>query len=244
MKPVVFIAAALLSVSTMAQKPVKRYTIEQFYKTTNFGGGAFNKAENKILIHDNSTGIFNVYEMDLATKAKKPLTKSDKESFFAVDYLPGTSDFLYVADKGGNENDHIYLQKSSGEVVDLTPGEKEKADFVGWKKDRSAFYYTSNARDPRFFDVYKMSLADMKPELLYKNEKGLDVGGISPDENRLLLTKSITTDKNELYLMNRTTNELKKSPLMMWLLIHRRDSKMIIPLSTTPPMKTMNLPTW
>ncbi|HJW18094.1 MAG TPA: prolyl oligopeptidase family serine peptidase [Flavisolibacter sp.] len=192
-----------------AQQFVKQYTIEQFYKTINYGGGNFNKQENKILLHDNSTGIFNVYELDLATKVKKPLTQSTKESYFMIDYIPGTNDFLYSADKGGNENNHIYIQ-SGDSTKDLTPGEKEKAGFFGWNKAKTAFYYQSNIRDPKYFDVYKMNLADWKPELLYTNDKGFDVGSISPDENNILLVKNITTDKNEMYLLNRKSGDLKK----------------------------------
>ncbi len=203
-------ALFLLQQISTAQNLVKQYTIEQFYKTTNFGGGAFNSAENKILLHDNSSGIFNVYEMNLATKKKKALTRSAKESYFMIDYLPGKNDFLFTADKGGNENAHIYLQSANGNVTDLTPGEKEKADFFSWNKPKTAFYYTSNVRDARFFDVYKMNLSDRKSEMLYKNENAYDVGSISADENYLLLTKNITTDKNELYLLNRKSNELKK----------------------------------
>lgn len=212
MKPVCATAFLFLMLwqAAPAQTAAKRYTIEQFYKTTSYGGGRFNKAENKILIHDNSTGIFNIYELDLATGNKKQQTHSGKESYFIIDYIPGSNDFLYTADKGGNENDHIYLQKTGGEVVDLTPGEKEKAGFMGWNQNRDAFYYNSNVRDSRFFDIYRMSLSNWKPELLYRNEKGLDVGAISPDENFMVLTKTITTDKSELYLHNRKTGELKK----------------------------------
>ncbi|MBO9198680.1 MULTISPECIES: S9 family peptidase [Niastella] len=211
MKPVLTAFVLIFfAVGSYSQTAVKQYTIEQFYKTIAFGGGNFNKAENKILVTDNSTNIFNVYEIDLATKEKKPLTSSEKESYFSIDYIPGSNDFLYSADKGGNENSHIYMQKADGTVTDLTPGTKEKASFVGWDHPKTAFYYTSNLRDARFFDLYKMSISDWKPSLLYQNEKGLDVASISPDENWLVLTQTITTDKNEMYLLNRKTNELKK----------------------------------
>jgi protease II len=199
----------LLIQTLNAQQFVKQYTIEQFYKTINYGGGNFNKQENKILLHDNSTGIFNVYEIDLASKIKKPLTQSSKESYFMIDYIPGSNEFLYTADKGGNENAHIYLQ-SADSVKDLTPGEKEKASFFGWNKSKTAFYYQSNVRDPKYFDVYKMTIPDWKPELLYTNDKGYDVGSISPDENHILLVKNITTDKNEMYLLDRKLGDLKK----------------------------------
>jgi dipeptidyl aminopeptidase/acylaminoacyl peptidase len=175
-----------------------------------FGGGSFNKAENKLLIHDNSSKIFNVYELNIATGKKKPLTNSAKESFFAIDYVPGSEAFLYTANKGGNENDHIYLQMADGTVKDLTPGEKEKASFLRWSKAKDAFYYISNIRDPRYFDLYKMPTNNWKPQLLFTNEKGYDPANLSADERYLVLIKSITTDKNELYLFDRTKEEMKK----------------------------------
>ena len=207
---IIVYAISLQAQKTTTARPVKQYTIEQFYKTVNTGGGNFNKSETKILIHDNSTGIFNIYELDLATKQKKSLTTSTKESFFLVDYVPGTNSFIYTADKGGNENDHLYLQTSDGKVKDLTPGEKEKASFINWNRSKTAFYYISNVRDPKYFDVYRMTINDWKPLLLYKNETGLDVGSISPNEQYMLLTKNITTDKNELHLLDLKTSELKK----------------------------------
>lgn len=212
MNRIILLLALILSATQLcrSQDSVRKYTIEQFFKTVAYGGGSFNKQENKIIIHDNSTGIFNVYELDLASKQKKPLTKSTKESYFSIGYMPGSSDFLYAADKGGNENDHIYLQKQNDSAKDLTPGENEKADFYGWNKPRTAFYYGSNVRDPKFFDVYKMKIGAAKGELLYKNDSGLNVGAISPDEKHLLLIKEITTDKNELYLLSRASNQMKK----------------------------------
>jgi dipeptidyl aminopeptidase/acylaminoacyl peptidase len=193
-----------------AQRTPKQYSIQQFYKTVNYGGGSFSKDEQKLLIHDNSSKIFNVYELDIATRKKTALTKSGKESFFSIGYVPGTSDFLYAADKGGNENSHLYLQSADGTVKDLTPGEKEKASFEGWNKAKDAFYYSSNVRDPKYFDLYRMSVKEWKPELLYTNDKAYDIGLISPNERYLTLVKNITTDKNELYLYDRKTSVMKK----------------------------------
>jgi len=186
--------------TTTARKQVKQYSIAQLYKTKNIGGGLFNKDESKILVQNNETGIYNLYEIGLADTVAKQLTNSTKESFFAVDYVAGTDKTLYNADQGGNENSHIYLRQPDGTVKDLTPGEKEKATFSGWNKAKSSMYYTSNKRDTRFFDLYKMDTAQWKSSMMYKNDSSLDVGAISYNEKYLLLTKSITTDKNEMYL--------------------------------------------
>lgn len=210
MKPTLLPLLLLSLLSSQAQRTPKQYSIQQFYKTVSYGGGDFNKAENKLLMHDNSSNIFNVYELDIASGRKTPLTKSDKESFFAIGYVPGTTDFMYAADKGGNENTHLYLQTTGGDAKDLTPGEKEKASFEGWNEAKDAFYYSSNVRDPKYFDLYRMSVKDWKPELLYTNDKGYGIGLLSPNERYLTLIKAITTDKNELYLYDRKTAEMKK----------------------------------
>src|SRR5688500_16520730 len=104
MKPKLLFFALLLCQLAGAQIPHRQYTIEQFFKTIGFGGGHFNKSEDRLLIHDNSSGIYNLYELDIATGKKKPLTRSGKESYFSIGYVPGKNDFLYSADKGGNEN--------------------------------------------------------------------------------------------------------------------------------------------
>ncbi len=193
-----------------AKKTVKQYSIAQLYKTKSIGGGLFNKDESKILVQNNESGIFNLYEINLADTGMKQLTSSTKESFFAVDYVAGTDKTIYSADQGGNENDHLYLRQPDGTVKDLTPGEKEKATFYGWNKAKSYLYYASNKRDARFFDLYKMDTAKWAVSLMYKNDSNLNVGAIAYNEQYLLLTKSVTTDKNEMYLYDVAKKELKK----------------------------------
>jgi len=195
----------MLSMSAAAQQSTKQYTIEQFYKTTSYSGGTLNDKENKVLFQDNSSGIYNVYEIDLTTLKKTPLTTSTKESYFAIDYVRGTDQFLFEADKGGNENSHLYLQSPKGEATDLTPGKEEKAMFMEWDQPHQSFYYASNVRNPKTFDVYRMTVKERKPNLIFTNDKIYDVAAISDDGKYIGLTKSITTDKNELYLYNVAT---------------------------------------
>ena len=185
------------------------YTIEQFYDNVRVTGGSFNSDASKLLVSSNETGIFNVYSMSTDGKEKKALTNSDAESLFSIGYLPASEDFLFSADKGGDEISHIYLQTSEGEVTDLTPGENEKAGFGGWARDLEHFYYISNGRDPNFFDMHKMDVESFKSEVIYENTDGVDISGISDDERYIALTKAVTTSSNELYLWDKNTNERK-----------------------------------
>lgn len=198
-------ALVLLGVSCKQNAPappreIKQYTIEQFYKNEQIGGGAWSSDETKLLAHSNKTGIYNLVEINVADGTQRQVTNSTEESFFAIGYVPGTNQILYSADKGGNEIDHIYLLGEDGTTKDLTPAEQEKANFFGWSLDKKAFFYTSNKRNPQFFDLYKMTVGDWKTTMLYQNDAGLDVSSISWDEKTLALQKTLTTSENQLSL--------------------------------------------
>jgi dipeptidyl aminopeptidase/acylaminoacyl peptidase len=189
----------------------KQYSIEQLRNTVAIGAAGFNTDESKVLVHGNGTGIFNVYELNISDTALKPLTSSSKESFFAVDYLPGTDKFLFSHDEGGNENNHLYLMsKDDTAAKDLTPWPNSKNSFAAWSEDKKSLYISSNKRDPKFFDIWKMDTTTWKASLLYQNDSGMDVGAVSKSERYIALQKSVTTDKNDLYLYDRNTKNMKR----------------------------------
>ncbi|HZV68716.1 MAG TPA: S9 family peptidase [Saprospiraceae bacterium] len=204
------LALFIFSCKKEEKKQVNQYTIEQFYANTSYSGGSFSNDETKLLVNSNESGIFNLYEITIEDGAKKQITSSAEESFFAVDYVPGTANLIYTADKGGNELDHLYLMEPNGNTTDLTPGEKEKASFSKWGHDNKSMFYISNKRDERYFDVYKMNISDWKPVLFYENKDGLDVTDISFDENTIALNKPITSSETETYIQNVKTGERKE----------------------------------
>ncbi len=194
-----------------ARKEVKKYTAEQLFNNKSIGGGAFNADESRILVHANTSGIFNLFEISIADTSMKPLTNSTKESYFSVDYLPGSNKYLYTADQGGNENSHIYLQ-SPGDTSakDLTPWPNSANSVFGWSDDKKSLYIASNKRNTSYFDLWKADTTSWNATLLYQNDSGYNPGGISFSERYIALNKSITTDKNELYLYDRTSKTMKK----------------------------------
>jgi Tol biopolymer transport system component len=160
-----------LVISACAKKEGKReaiqqYSIEQFYGNKEIDGGAFSPDETRLLISSNESGIYNVYEITLADGKQRQVTNSAVESYFAIDYVPATGEILYTADRGGNEISHIYLLGKDGTARDLTPGPLEKVFFVGWSLDKSAFFYCSNKRDQKFFDLYRMDTRTWKPTVV------------------------------------------------------------------------------
>ncbi|HEX6728497.1 MAG TPA: hypothetical protein VF074_00725, partial [Pyrinomonadaceae bacterium] len=161
---------------------LKQYTIEQFMNNVRIGGSSFSSDEQSLLFHSNKSGIYNVYFVPVTGGSPVQLTNSTKESTFAVSYFPTDGRVLYTYDRGGNENSHLYVRELDGTERDLTPGDKVKASFLGWSFDRKSFFFSTNERDARFFDIYEMPIDSFKPALIYKDETGLDFSDISNDK--------------------------------------------------------------
>jgi dipeptidyl aminopeptidase/acylaminoacyl peptidase len=191
-------------------QPVKEYTIEQFMNTVRISGSSFSADEKSILFHTNKTGIFNVYSVPVSGGTAAQLTNSTKESTYAVSYFPKDTRFLYRYDRGGNENEHLFLRELDGTERDLTPGDKVKANFLGWSHDRKTFFYSTNERDARYFDIFEMPIDTFKPTLIYKDETGLDVSAISDDKKYIAFQKNgASTADSDILLYNTATKEMK-----------------------------------
>lgn len=182
--------------------PLQTYTIEQFLKTTSVGGGAFSEDEGKLLVHSNQTGIFNVYELDIATAEMTPLTQS-QDTTFAVAYLPGGNRFLFTRDEGGNELYKLYVQAPGEEPIRLTQGEQTREIFYDFAYDRKSFFTGNNSRDPRFMDVYEWDVSTLEPTLFYRNEEGLDLRTVSRDKRWMALHRVHNDFDSDMYLVDR-----------------------------------------
>lgn len=194
----------------MAQREVKQYTIEQFMDNEAVGGGSFSYDNSNLLVSSNRSGIYNIYTIPVKGGDMTAVTASDSTSVFAESYFPNDNRMLYSADGNGDEIDHLFVMELDGSIKDITPTEGAKAGFYGWSKDKNHLYYGSNKRDPRFFDVYKLSIDDYTSKMIYQNNDGLDYSEMSDDENFIALSKVINTNDIDLFIYNVKTKETTK----------------------------------
>lgn len=188
-------------------RQVAQYTIGDFLDTTTYGGGYFSPDNTKILVHSDASGVFNVYSIPAAGGEPTQLTDS-AESIFALGYFPHDERFLYTHDEGGNELDHVYVRERDGSDVDLTPGERLKAEFLGWTRDGAAFFIGTNERDNRYFDVYEYETDGYGRELVFQNDEAYQPAAISPDGRSIALVKIATRADTDAYLYDRDSGEL------------------------------------
>ena len=194
----------------MVQREIKQYTIDQFMDNESVGGGSFSYDNNNLLVSSNRSGIYNIYTIPVKGGEMTAITASDSTSVFAESYFPNDNRMLYSADGNGDEIDHLFVRELDGSIKDITPAEGTKAGFYGWSKDKNHLYYGSNKRDPRFFDVYKLSIDDYTSEMIYQNNDGLDYSEMSDDENFIALSKVMNTNDSDLFIYNVKTKETAK----------------------------------
>jgi dipeptidyl aminopeptidase/acylaminoacyl peptidase len=201
--------------SATKNNPGKLYSMTQFMDIIQIGGGSFSPDGSKLVISSKETGIFNAYEIDIATGQQKALTSSTDNAIFAYSYFPNDDRILYGSDQGGNEITHIYVRNPDGAVNDLIQDTTAKAQFIGWSHNHKLLYYASNSRDKRYFDLHSIQI-DTDPEgglypttMVYKNEQGLDPASISDDGRYMALSKTITTNNSDMYLLDTQTGKVK-----------------------------------
>ena len=200
------ITVFFLVISCSDSQNIQQYSIETLMSNNRSSGGYFSKDADKLIYSSDKSGIFNIYEVDLSTNEETQLTYSKEESFFVRGYSPSTGEVIYSADKGGNENSHIYLIRE-GNSIDLTPGENTKASYVGWTKDELGMYVISNSRDPRFFDLYKIDIVTLNSEMVFKNDSGYNLNSISNNDNYLVLSLNLSRSEQKLFLYDVRSNQ-------------------------------------
>jgi dipeptidyl aminopeptidase/acylaminoacyl peptidase len=209
----VTIAVLALTLSTQAAAPPKQpqtrqpkqYTIEQFLNTVSIGGASFSADESRILFSSNKTGIWNAYTVAVSGGTWTAVTSSTTDSTYAVSFFPHDDRILITHDQGGNELNHLYVKSTTGEMRDLTPGDKLKASFVRWTPDGDAFYVQTNERDQKAFDVYRYDAKGYDRTLLFENTDGYFPDSISDDGKWMALAKVNTANDSDIFLWNAAT---------------------------------------
>jgi dipeptidyl aminopeptidase/acylaminoacyl peptidase len=193
----------------------QKYTIEQFMNTTQIFGSDFSANEKSVLITSKASGVLNAYSINIETGEQTQLTNSSENAIIAQSYFPSDDRIIYTSDQGGNELDHLYIKNMEGNVIDLTP-DSAKASYYGWNHGKTAIYWASNKRDPRYFDMYRTAVigasikeGEFQTERLYTNNNGYTPSIISDNERYIALSERLTTSDVNIHLLDTQTGDIQ-----------------------------------
>ena len=125
--------------------------------TVKTSGLAFSPDEERILFTSDASGILNAYEVFLSDRTQRQLTLSITENIHSVSYFPNDTRILISRDHGNRGNSALCVLEPDGNEIVLTPGAEVQASFHGWSPGGHSFYVSTNERDERFYDLYKIN---------------------------------------------------------------------------------------
>lgn len=108
--------------------------------------------------------------------AARPVT-DDRSRGIRLYYWSASNDFLlYNRDTGGDENDHVFsVDLRSGGIRDLTPfaGARGEVYKISYQRP-TEIVVGINARDARYFDLFRVDIASGQLTYLYANVDGYE----------------------------------------------------------------------
>jgi len=113
----------------------------------------------------------HVYVKNIANGEEKRIVVEGEE--LIRDYGWANDDrLIYIMDKGGNENYHLFAVNVDGSnQKELTPYEGVKANIIeGLKEDKDHMIISMNKNNPQVFEPYKINIFSGEIELLYENK--------------------------------------------------------------------------
>jgi dipeptidyl aminopeptidase/acylaminoacyl peptidase len=147
-----------------------------------------------------ASGVMNVWVAPADdVGAAQAVTLDKKRGIRAFSWAHTNQHILYQQDKDGDEDFHLYrVDVVSKTTTDLTPLKKIRAQLLAaGPKFPEELLVALNDRDPRFHDVYRVSLKTGERTLVEKNTEFL---GYVPDHDyRLRFASKFTKDGDMAY---------------------------------------------
>ena len=206
------------AVETAAAPAHKTYDAKVFFDTTAVSMSdatpyAFSSDGANLLLANDKSGVYNAAALPIAGGDPTALTQSTTSAVFAISYFPTDDRVLVSQDGGGDELAHIYVRAADGTLKDLTPGDKHRAQFIGWSGDAKTFWIATNERNPQMFDLYAYDATTFARKLVFENSDYF-VTAVSPDSKWLALTKENSSADSDVYLAD-LSKPAKQTPVLI-----------------------------
>jgi dipeptidyl aminopeptidase/acylaminoacyl peptidase len=187
----------------------EKYTIQQYLNIRSASSPSLSPDGKRLFYLTNVTGTSQVWMIDLPSGQPKQITNYDDNIGF-VRFSPKGDALVFGKAKGGDENTQFFWMKADGSgIKELTNAPKIRHNFGGWSHDGAKIYYASNKRNPQFFDVYRMSVADGKEDLIYQQDGSNSFAAADNFDKKVVIARSGTelSLDNNLYLVDVATKK-------------------------------------
>ncbi len=186
---------------------------ELFFDNPEIAGGQLSPDGSMISFQKEYKGKMNIWvkKFDEPFEKARPVTADTLRPIPGYFWTYDSKYILFVQDKGGNENFHVYAVDPSAKAGsdgapparNLTPMDNVRAMIYNVsKKNPDILWVGLNNRDQAWHDLYELRISDGKLTLLKENKDRLTAFYFDWDENIRLATRSADDGTNEILLVD------------------------------------------
>jgi dipeptidyl aminopeptidase/acylaminoacyl peptidase len=184
---------------------------EVFFGDPEIAGGQISPDGKYISFLKQYKGYLNIWVKERDEKFEKavPVTADTVRSVRGYTWTRDGRFIIYVQDKGGDENFHIYavdpyVKPAPGQDVpearDLTPMEGIRAFFYSLPENEPDIIYCGlNDRDERYHDLYRLAISTGELMLVRQNDEGFSRWIFDLEGNLRLSTKEMDDGGTEIF---------------------------------------------
>jgi len=139
------------------------YTLQQYMAIKRANGPSFSPDAKRVAFESNASGDWQLWVTPETRWEPRQITHFS--GGVEGGWSPTGSQVLGMADRNGDQNYQLYaIDPDRGDTTRLTHELGVQHRLGGWMPDGKAIFYTSNARDARYFDCYVMDVATQHAE--------------------------------------------------------------------------------
>ena len=152
-------------------------------------------------------GMLNIWvkKTEESFEEALPITNDQKRPIMSYFWSRDSRYILYVQDKGGDENYHLYAVDPTSrmdgipDARDLTPGDGIRAMILALpKNDHNQILLGLNDRNPAWHDLYTVDIATGDKQLILKNDQGFNAYYFDNDYKVSLVGRSLSDAGTEI----------------------------------------------
>lgn len=177
--------------------------LEQLFAITGLWELVATPGSNSVLVTlDHDGGIPSPWLLPLAGSPLRRLGPADGRTTWSVALLPDGERALVRRDGDGDELSGLLLAGVDGSLQEIGAAGAHVENFVGWRRDRGAFFMATNEVEGQRFDLYEVALPSLERRLLAALPTGLELEAVAPSGHFALLSDMIWTGDIDAWLLD------------------------------------------
>lgn len=197
--------------------PSKADRVARWFEVASSWDPSFTQDGTELLFLSDATGLPQAWRVSSSGGSPRPLS-STSERVGKVDACPTRPRALLAQDAGGNEVWQLELRalsevpSASRESRRALTADPKVMNLPGrWMSEGHSYLFSSNARDPRFFDVYRLDVEGWSPpERIFTGDAHQEA--IATRGDRIVVSRFNTYFDHDLFLLDRGRDPVHLDP--------------------------------